>query len=489
MRRRRFQIAPHPPFCAGLLLCVILLAGGCTDSTPTEPPPGTITHDDTPPAAIGDLTAIDSTATSITLVWTAPGDDGTSGTASTYDIRYSTSTMNASRWPTAEIVKKVPVPRPAGSRDTCTVTSLDPDTDYYFAMKAADERSNWSALSNVAVARTVTSPSPWREVDLDISPGSSRVLAVDFTGNYGMAVAGIVSGGGSIDHEFFRLQPDGSWLKDDLGTIRSDFAIMDVALDVTGKPVFAGLQMQAPHSVVLDMRGTSPEYIEQYSNGMLTVDGSGAFMVAGGRSSGGGLWTSTAPGDWHFDNLPLSGTNDSGFLDVCVLGDRAVASGYDDGADTLSVVLSRTAATPWAKIPPDIVFARTYWCIALDADGTIYLGGIQGAGSHSPSAFLTRRPPGGFWSDIFLPDPEQLRGVRDILIASDGNLYLACRGEGDDSEANLVRAGALGGIREITPFSGGLLQVGQAADGAVYAVGFRRDGTGAETGAMLVRGR
>ncbi|MBM3242012.1 hypothetical protein FJZ31_37550 [Candidatus Poribacteria bacterium] len=42
--------------------------------------------DTIPPAAVIDLTASSPTATSITLTWTAPGDDGNVGTAAQYDI-------------------------------------------------------------------------------------------------------------------------------------------------------------------------------------------------------------------------------------------------------------------------------------------------------------------------------------------------------------------------------------------------------------------
>jgi hypothetical protein len=78
--------------------------------------------------------------------------------------------------------------------------------------------------------------------------------------------------------------------------------------------------------------------------------------------------------------------------------------------------------------------------------------------------------------------------VMDILIASDGSIYLACEGEGDDTSANLVHADASGVRTEITPFPGGLIQVGQSASGDIYAVGYRRDdSTGMEEGVMLVR--
>ena len=330
----------------------------------------------------------------------------------------------------------------------------------------------------------------WREIDLGPTTDDARVVAVDFTENHGLAVRLVIPDGGpttEVVHEFFRLQADGAWLEDDLGEIRSGFFAMDLALDTAGKCVLAGIQMPGPPSVVLDLRGPEAEYIEQNSYGMLTVDGEGSFMVAGGRSSGGGLWTSTGPREWNFDVLPLTGTNDSGFRDVYVRGDRAVACGYDDGADTLQVILTRTSTTAWRKIELTGSFMQTYYCIALDEEGTIYVGGIEGAGSMSPAAFLARRSAGGLWTDVTLPDPDLLHGVMDILVADDGSLFLACMGEGEHTMANLIRVSPSGALREITPFPGGLLHIDQAADGNIYAVGFRRDDqTGAETGVMLV---
>jgi hypothetical protein len=331
----------------------------------------------------------------------------------------------------------------------------------------------------------------WKEVDLEGTAGDTRVMAVDFTGDHGLAVRLVIPDGGAapgFTNEFFRLQPDGGWLKDDLGDIRSGFVAMDLALDTTGKCVLAGIQMSDPPSVVLDLRGPAAEYVEQSSYGMLTVDGEGSFMVAGGRSGGGGLWTSTGPGVWNFDDLPLTGTNDSGFHDVYIRGDRAVACGYDDGADTLQVILTRTATTDWEKIESAGSFGRTYYCIALSEDGAIFVGGIVGAGSMSPRAFLAQRSVDGLWTELILPDPELLHGVMDILIASDDSIYLACRGEGDHTMANLIHASPSGVLKKITAFPGGLLQVDQAADGNIYAVGFRRDeSTGVEEGVMLVK--
>lgn len=337
------------------------------------------------------------------------------------------------------------------------------------------------------------SPAPvyWNEVALELPDGDSQVAAIDFSGNYGMAMVRTVPQNtfkAVLLHDFLRLRPDGSWLKDDQISLRDDMAAMDLALDTTGKPIVAGYQIPGPPSIIGDFRMPKAVYIEQGSGGMLSVDGEGSFVVASGRSRGGGLWTSIGAGAWNFDVLPLTGTNDSGFRDVHIRGDRAVACGYDDGADTLQVILTRTPSTDWEKIPAGGPFNATYYCIALSDDGTVFVGGIAGAGGSEPKAFLSQLTPDGLWADLILPDPELLHGVMDILIADDGDIYLACMGEGDNTQANLVHGGTFGVRKEITPFPGGLLQLGQSADGDIYAVGFRRNGAdGSEKGVMLVK--
>lgn len=103
---------------------------------------------------------------SVTLTWTTPGDDSLSGTASSFDIRYSTSPItaanfsSATRWTTG-----VPTPAASGTSQTVTVTGLAAATTYYFAMKTADDVPNWSGMSNViskatAVAPDVVRPAP-----------------------------------------------------------------------------------------------------------------------------------------------------------------------------------------------------------------------------------------------------------------------------------------------------------------------------------------
>jgi hypothetical protein len=115
----------------------------------------TLCPDTTPPAAVTNLATSNPTLDSITLNWTAPGDDGDTGTASKYDIRYSTSPITDANWNVAAQCAGEPAPKPAGSSETFTINGLNPNTTHYFALKTADEVPNWSGLSNVASGTTL----------------------------------------------------------------------------------------------------------------------------------------------------------------------------------------------------------------------------------------------------------------------------------------------------------------------------------------------
>ncbi len=114
----------------------------------------TVRSDDTtPPACITDLRIgemASGSATSLTLYWTAPGDDGTEGTATLYDIRYARAPiLTEEDWEAAIPLTGVPAPQPAGSTESFAVFGLENDGGpYYFCIRAADEVFNWSCLSN-----------------------------------------------------------------------------------------------------------------------------------------------------------------------------------------------------------------------------------------------------------------------------------------------------------------------------------------------------
>lgn len=111
--------------------------------------------DTEPPAPITNLLAGSASATSITLTWTATGDDGNTGLASGFDIRYSTFGINEANFEQAIQATETPAPALPGNSQSYVVTGLQPGTQYNFAMKVIDESGNTSDLSNVATASTV----------------------------------------------------------------------------------------------------------------------------------------------------------------------------------------------------------------------------------------------------------------------------------------------------------------------------------------------
>lgn len=108
------------------------------------------------PSQVMDLAAGDPTATTVPLTWTAVGDDGDTGTASSYDLRYSTSEITDSNFEEATQVSGVAAPSAPGTPESHTVSGLNSGTTHYFALKVKDEVGNASPLSNVVSATTVS---------------------------------------------------------------------------------------------------------------------------------------------------------------------------------------------------------------------------------------------------------------------------------------------------------------------------------------------
>ena len=113
-----------------------------------------IAEDLVPPSATIDFAAANPTNSSVDLSWTAPGDDGGIGTATSYDIRYSTSTITELNWAAATQVVGEPAPSVAGTGESMVISGLDASTLYYFAIKAIDDAANISVISNVTSETT-----------------------------------------------------------------------------------------------------------------------------------------------------------------------------------------------------------------------------------------------------------------------------------------------------------------------------------------------
>ncbi|MDZ7363203.1 MAG: Ig-like domain-containing protein [candidate division KSB1 bacterium] len=106
------------------------------------------------PAAVADLRVTKVTAASVTLEWTAPGDNGFEGRAKQYDIRYSTRRiLTDADFNAAEKVPDPIEPGNGGSAERLIIGGLESGKTYYFAMKTSDEAGNVSELSNEVSAR------------------------------------------------------------------------------------------------------------------------------------------------------------------------------------------------------------------------------------------------------------------------------------------------------------------------------------------------
>lgn len=107
--------------------------------------------------AVSGLASSGVSRNSVSLGWTVPGEEGSTGTPASYDIRYSGSVISEANWDAATQVTGEPVPGEFGATQAFTVVGLNPGATYYFAMKVLDSAGHASSLSNVVSETTAGS--------------------------------------------------------------------------------------------------------------------------------------------------------------------------------------------------------------------------------------------------------------------------------------------------------------------------------------------
>ncbi len=128
----------------GLFALALVPFAGCSGDDPASPPGDA---DTTPPAAVTDL-RVESGKMTLTVAWTAPGDDGTEGQAAEYDIRFAGEPITAETFSAYTRVPDAPAPAAAGTEQSVFINAPG-YADLFVALKTADEVPNWSAMSNV----------------------------------------------------------------------------------------------------------------------------------------------------------------------------------------------------------------------------------------------------------------------------------------------------------------------------------------------------
>ena len=161
-----------------------------------------------PPAAINDLSIADKKPGSITLTWTAPGDDGNSGTATRYHIRYSTLPINEGNFGDAERLPYAPSPQTAGTLENLEITGFSSDVTYYIAIKTEDDEHNMSEISNVLT--TTTPKGVFTDVagTVAISGNGTGISFGDYDGNGDLD---IFAANESADSVLYRNDGDGKF--------------------------------------------------------------------------------------------------------------------------------------------------------------------------------------------------------------------------------------------------------------------------------------
>ncbi|MBI5573520.1 MAG: lamin tail domain-containing protein [Elusimicrobia bacterium] len=168
-----------------------------------------------PPAAISDLTALEGTNDGIVkLNWTSPGDDGVSGNLTgTFRIKYSSvSIISAGNFdaPSSSLaVVTVNISTgPLTPLTACTTTmyGLNPGTSYFFAIKTADDVSNWSVWNSSADVLTVNT-SAYCAANDQIPPAPTNLVATQGNQQITLTWTAVT---GEPDLDFYRIYRD-SW--------------------------------------------------------------------------------------------------------------------------------------------------------------------------------------------------------------------------------------------------------------------------------------
>jgi len=111
---------------------------------------GVVPVDLVPPSAPANFDTLFTSDRNLKLGWTAPGDDGNSGRATQYELRWSNQPITDQNFSQATLVS-LSAPAASGSAETSIISNFTPGATYYFAIRASDEVDNWSSLSLLSV--------------------------------------------------------------------------------------------------------------------------------------------------------------------------------------------------------------------------------------------------------------------------------------------------------------------------------------------------
>jgi mannan endo-1,4-beta-mannosidase len=127
------------------------------------------------PAALTNLSVLAHNEYTATLGFTASGDNGWTGYASNYEVRYWTNVVTTSNWNSVSIYTNNFRPKKAGQKEVLKLIGLLPATAYWIGVRPVDEKGNMGGVATVNFSTSATNGSSGRGF-ITVAPGS-RYLA------------------------------------------------------------------------------------------------------------------------------------------------------------------------------------------------------------------------------------------------------------------------------------------------------------------------
>lgn len=129
--------------------CTITTEANCSDTWTIDGvcSPNTCPSENIP-AQVTTLLVKPKSSTSVTIYWTAVGNNEHIGTASAYSLRYSVSPITEGNFSSASQVNGLSTPKASGQKEKIILTNMSRNTKYYFALKVQNSDGNWSVISN-----------------------------------------------------------------------------------------------------------------------------------------------------------------------------------------------------------------------------------------------------------------------------------------------------------------------------------------------------
>jgi Tol biopolymer transport system component/subtilisin family serine protease len=144
---------------------------------------GVSSTDVTPPGPINNLNAfISDTFPNYTLGWVTAGDDGNSGTAAAYEVRFSETNLNDANWDLATPLPG-PVPHEPISGQSVTLKIPWRHPSGFIGVRAVDDVGNKGPISQIPVSVSVDVGDPYTIAETAAAPVSTGGTALGLVGD------------------------------------------------------------------------------------------------------------------------------------------------------------------------------------------------------------------------------------------------------------------------------------------------------------------